>query len=154
MFKKLVFLSLFFCHSAFAELPSIIDPVIPATPPGAQVAAGYLSLTNNSDSTLTIDGASSAVAKKVEIHLSKVENDVAKMIKQDSVKVEAGATFEFKHGSYHLMLMGLENALKPGDVVDIILETSNGDILIEMPVKKMGLSKMKKKMDLKMDNSN
>jgi len=63
------------------------------------------------------------------------------MEKQESVSIEAGDRLEFKHGSYHLMLMDLPEPLKENDLVDIILVTSIGEMLIEMPIRKPGMSK-------------
>lgn len=133
-------LSLCFVSATLAanQLPMIIDPVVNATPPGAKVSAGYVSIMNKSDESLTLTGAYSPDIPKVEIHLSFVDNDVAKMEKQESVEIAAGETLQFKHGSYHLMLMGLTEPLKEGETVDIILTTSSGDLLIEMPIKKIG----------------
>jgi len=119
------------------EYPAIVDPFVTATPPGAKVSAGYLSLTNNSDTPVTITDAFSPTGIKVEIHLSSVVDDVAKMEKQDSVLIEPGATVNFEHGGYHLMLMELTEPLKENTSVDIILVTSVGDMLIEMPVQKL-----------------
>lgn len=120
-----------------AEYPIVIDPVVNATPPGAKVSAGYLSLTNESDKTITITGAYSPDIAKVEIHLSSVVDDVAKMEKQDNISIAAGATVKFEHGGYHIMLMGLTEPLVENTSIDVILTTSSGDMLIEMPVKKI-----------------
>jgi len=114
----------------------IIDPVVTATPPGAKVTAGYFKLMNKSAEDLTITGAYSPTISKIEIHLSTIKDDVASMVKQESLIIKAGDSLEFKHGSYHLMLMELSEPLKENDSVDVILITSAGEMLIEMPVKK------------------
>jgi len=123
------------------ELPNVLNPVVNATPPGAKVTAGYFTLENTTSEAITITGAYSPSITKVEIHLSTIENDVAKMIKQDSVVVPAGENLEFKHGGYHLMLMELTESLKPEQMVDIVLVTSKGDLMLEMPVMKMNMMK-------------
>jgi len=84
---------------------------------------------------------------KIELHRSVIKDDVAKMEKQESITILPGATVEFKHGDYHLMLMELTSQLEPGQTVDIILSTSVGDMMIEMPVQKMNMEKMS--MDMK-----
>jgi len=126
--------------SAASEFPMVIDPYINATPPGAKVTAGYFTLINENSAEIVITRAYSPTIAKVEIHRSFVKDDVAKMERQDSVILAPGATVEFKHGGYHLMLMALTEPLAAGQSVDIILSTSVGDMLIEMPVKKMGMS--------------
>lgn len=157
MRKILLFLSLWSASLAAAEFPIFIDPVVNATPPGAKVTAGYFTLVNETEKEITITDAYSPTIAKVEIHLSSVKDDVATMEKQDSVSVKAGDRLEFIHGSYHLMLMELSEPLKEDDLVDVILVTSIGEMLIEMPVKKPGTNKTKhnhvdmKKDDMKMD---
>lgn len=143
MRKIIFFLSLWSASVAAAEFPIIIDPVVNATPPGAKVTAGYFTLVNETDKDITITGAYSPTITKLEIHLSSIKDDVASMTKQDSVSVEIGGKLEFAHGSYHLMLMDLTKPLRENDMVDIILITSSGDMLIEMPVRKPGMKKGK-----------
>lgn len=133
-----------------AEYPLVLDPYATATPPGATVSAGYFSLTNQGDENITITDAYSPDVVKVEIHLSTVVNDVAKMEKQLQVEIPAGTTLEFEHGSYHIMLMGLTEPLVEGSTVDLILVTSVGDMLIELPVKKLSAMTMEKHDDSKM----
>lgn len=137
--RKLLTLLCFISVVAKAsDLPIIIDPVVNANPPGTSVTAGYMTLSNKTDADITITGASSPTVPKVEIHLSSMKDDVASMEKQDSVTVKAGESLVFEHGSYHLMLMDLTEPLKEEQMVDIIIESSAGDFLIEMPVKKIG----------------
>ncbi len=139
MRNLIIFLGLWSASVFATDFPMIIDPVVSATPPGAKVTAGYLTLVNESDKDIIINGAYSPTIAKVEIHLSRIKNDVASMEKLDSVTVKSGEKLEFKHGSYHLMLMELTGPLKENDLVDVILSTSIGDMLIEMPVKKPGM---------------
>ncbi len=129
---------LFSSISSASEFPIILDPVVNATPPGAAVTAGYLTLINETSSEIVITGAYSPTIAKVEIHRSIIKDDVAKMELQDSVSLAPGATVKFEHGGYHLMLMALTKPLEEGQSVDIILSTSVGDMLIEMPVQKLG----------------
>ncbi len=117
-----------------AELPQISNARIIQPPPGAKVAAAYFDLTNPGSSELLVSGINSSIASKTELHLSKVENDIAKMIKQDQIAVPAGQTLQFKHGSYHVMFMGLHDALETGDTVDIVLQTNAGEFSVSIPV--------------------
>lgn len=140
MRKLLFILCLWSTIGAASEFPMIIDPVVNATPPGAKVTAGYLTLVNETDNEIVITGAYSPTIAKVEIHRTVIKDDIAKMESQQSVSLAPGATVEFTHGSYHLMLMALTKPLAEGQSVDIILTTSVGDMLIEMPVKKIGMA--------------
>jgi len=83
---------------------------------------------------LVITGATSPSIPMVSLHLSSIEDDVAKMQEQDSVSIDAGTSLEFKHGSFHLMLMGLKENLTPGTTIDITLQTNTGELPIQFPV--------------------
>ena len=124
---------------AQAELPLVTDPRVPATPPGADVAAGYFTLTNSGEQPLHVKGVSSTTVDRVEMHRTQVTDDVARMQRQQRVTVEPGESLAFEHGGYHLMLMNLEAPLQVGDVIDITLDTSAGPVDISMPVVKHGM---------------
>lgn len=119
---------------ANAEPPVISEARIIQPPPGAKVAAAYFTIRNNSEEPLEITGASSEAIANISIHLSSIVDDIAKMIPQDSVTIEAGSSLEFKHGSYHLMLMGLNAALAPGSMLAFEIDTSTGAIPIMIPI--------------------
>ncbi len=124
--------------AAVAELPLISDARIIQPPPGAPVAGGYLTINNTSEDELVVNGASSEHIATVELHLSEVVDDVATMREMDQIVVPAGGTLEFKHGSYHLMLMGLDAPLQAGDDVQITIESSAGPIPVTLPVVRPG----------------
>jgi len=98
------------------------------------VAAAYFKINNVNEEALVITGASSSTIPMVGLHLSSIENDVAKMEEQDSITVAAGKSLEFKHGSFHLMLMGLKENLTPGSMIDITLQTNSGELPLQFPV--------------------
>ena len=119
---------------AFAELPQVSNARVIQPPPSANVAAAYFDLTNPSDQSLEISGVVSDAADRAELHLSKVENDVAKMVKQDQITLDAGESLAFEQGSYHVMLMGLNEELIAGSSLQITLQTSAGELVITVPV--------------------
>ena len=117
-----------------AELPQISDARVVQPPPGAKVAAAYFTISNPGDQPLAITNAASDIAQRVEVHLSFVEDDVAKMEKQESVTVPPGESLEFRHGSYHVMFMGLNQELVAGESLDLVLNTSAGDVAVRVPI--------------------
>lgn len=119
---------------ANAQPPEISSARIIQPPPGAKVAAAYFTILNTSSEPLLITGVSSEAIPQVSIHLSAVVNDVAKMIPQESVSIAAGESLEFKHGSYHIMLMGLSAPLSPGSMIAFEIETSAGVLPIMIPI--------------------
>lgn len=120
--------------SVLAHMPQIQDARVVQPPPGANVAAAYFTINNHGAEDLILTDAEGDIADQVELHLSFVENDVAKMEKQESIVIPPGQSLEFKHGSYHVMFMGLKQDLVAGESLDIVLNTSAGDIDVTIPI--------------------
>jgi copper(I)-binding protein len=95
----------------------IIDhPWARATPPGAEVAGGYLAIENAGEEADRLVSATAEVAGRVEIHEMNVVDGVMKMRPlPGGVEIPAGGAVELKPGSYHLMLMDLARPLKEGE---------------------------------------
>jgi len=120
--------------AAFAELPVIQNAMINPTPPGAKVAAAYLTLHNPGDEVLTLNSVSSPVISRVEIHKTEIVDDIAKMRRQESVKVGSGESMKFTHGGLHVMLMDLEGPMMPGDTIELVFHTNHGNVSVDVPV--------------------
>lgn len=73
--------------------------------PGMGMSAAYLSLTNNSDRTVSITRVTSTQFESVELHESTVEDGVARMRAVPRLEIPAGATVTLQRGGKHLMLM-------------------------------------------------
>jgi periplasmic copper chaperone A len=69
----------------------------------------------------------SSVAASAELHEMKLENDVMRMRPVEKLELPAGKKVNLKPGGYHLMLMGLKNQIKVGDVIPLrlILQDKN-----------------------------
>lgn len=76
---------------------------------------------------MKVVGATSAVAGVVEIHEMAMQNNVMRMRAIESLPLPAGQPVELKPGGYHVMLMDLNRALKPGEKVAIELQLETGD---------------------------
>lgn len=126
--KPLIFISMFmFCALSQAQLEAN-DAYVRAMPPGQPNTAAFLSLSNTSKQSVELVSATTSVAKKAEYHShTKDEKGVMRMAKEESIKIEAGETFQFKTGGYHIMLMGLSKTLKPGETVSITLKDKLGN---------------------------
>ncbi len=79
----------------------------------------------------TLVGASTPVAEDVEVHEMKLEGGVMKMRAAPRLVLPAGKTVVLKPGGYHIMLMGLKQQLKAGDVVPITLKLESAKREIE-----------------------
>lgn len=61
-----------------------------------------------------------------------------KMREVPSIDIKAGGQTELKPGSYHVMLIGMQQALKDGDTVSLTLNFDDGSRQqIEAPVRKI-----------------
>jgi copper(I)-binding protein len=88
-----------------------------ATPGGAQVAGGYMKITNNGKDADRLTGGNFPIASKFEVHEMKTVGDVMTMRPVTSLDIKPGETIEFKPGGYHVMFMGLKQGLKEGDTI-------------------------------------
>jgi copper(I)-binding protein len=76
------------------------------------------------------------IATAVELH-ETIERD-GKMVMQPRLQfdIPAGGTLEMEPGSYHIMLLGLKQGLKPGDTVKVTLTFRKaGEMSLEALVK-------------------
>ncbi|WP_246184794.1 copper chaperone PCu(A)C [Paracoccus aestuariivivens] len=101
----------------------ISSPFSRATPPGAPVGGGFLTVANGGSADDRLVSASSPAAEKVEIHEMAMEGDVMKMRQlPDGLPIPAGTSVDLKPGGFHLMLMGLKQPLIEGESVPLTLE--------------------------------
>jgi copper(I)-binding protein len=97
---------------------SIGHPWSRATPPGAAVGAGYLTIANTGAEPDRLVSATVAGAGRVQIHAMAEEGSVMTMRGvTEGLEIPAGATVELAPGGYHLMLMDLARPLKEGERV-------------------------------------
>jgi periplasmic copper chaperone A len=86
-----------------------------ATPNGAKVAGGYLTVTNTGAEPDTLTGATLEGAGRAEIHSMAMEGGVMKMAPvEGGLVIKPGETVALKPGGYHLMFLDLTAQLKQG----------------------------------------
>ncbi|MDH4394767.1 MAG: copper chaperone PCu(A)C [Limnobacter sp.] len=91
-----------------------------------QMATGaYMKITSNKDGMIV--GVTSPVAEVAEIHEMKMEGDVMRMRALESIPVKAGSTIELAPGGYHVMLMGLNQAVNEGKAFEIKVQFVGSD---------------------------
>jgi copper(I)-binding protein len=89
-----------------------------ATPKGAQVAAGYLTIKNDGAEPDRLVSASAGFAGKVEMHQSSMVDGMMKMRPAaEGIEIPPGSTVTLGPGGYHLMFMELAGPLNAGDTV-------------------------------------
>jgi periplasmic copper chaperone A len=94
-----------------------------ATPGGAKIGGGYLTIDNKGSTPDRLLGASADIADRVQIHEMSVNNGVMTMRPLDKgLAIEPGKTVKLAPGGYHLMLLDLKSPLKQGDRLPVTLE--------------------------------
>ena len=95
---------------------TVTSPWTRATPGGAKIAGGYLTITNNGTAPDRFVGVKSEPTDHVEIHEMSMSDGVMKMRPlPNGLEIKPGETVELKSGGYHLMFMDLKQALKAGE---------------------------------------
>jgi periplasmic copper chaperone A len=119
----------------------VIDhPWSRATPKSANVAGGYVKITNTGSTPDRLVGGSADVAKKFEVHEMSMDGGVMKMRElKDGLEIPAGKTVELKPGSYHIMMVNLSHPLAAGEKVKGSLTFEKaGKVDVEFAVQAMG----------------
>ncbi|MGE4072059.1 MAG: copper chaperone PCu(A)C [Lysobacterales bacterium] len=97
------------------------DAWVRLAPPGAAVMAGYLTLSNSSEQSVLVQGASSADFDKAELHSMSMDGGVMQMRKLELIEVKVGQEIKLAPGGNHLMLIGPKRSFKAGDQIDVAL---------------------------------
>jgi len=105
---------------------AVHDAWIRAMPPGATMAAGYATLSNDGDAPVTILTAQSDTFRNVTLHETIVSGDVSKMREVHRLVVAPGATIKLEPGGRHLMLMSPRHDVVAGDKVGITFLLRDG----------------------------
>jgi len=112
----------------------IHDPFVPA--PAADVAALYLVVQDTSGQGDRLLGASAARFARAMLHQTRREGDRVRMVSAgDGLAVPPGGRLELAPGGNHVMLMGLDGRIAPGDRLAVELEFEGaGRVVVEAPV--------------------
>lgn len=110
-----------------------------ATPGGAKVGVGYMEIRNRGKQAERLLGASSPVAQRVEMHVTRREGEVVQMRQVESFAIPARQRIELHPGGGHFMLVDLARPLKKGERVPLTLRFERaGEVEIEMEVQEIG----------------
>lgn len=111
-----------------------------ATPGGAKVAGGYLTIENKGTAPDRLIGGTADIAGKVEIHVMSMDKGVMKMHALDKgLAIEPGKTVKLAPGGYHVMLEELKGPLKQGDKVPVALQFEKaGKVTVTFDVESVG----------------
>lgn len=95
-----------------------------------------MTLKNQGQSDDTLLSAKTDAAKTVELHETKMdENDVMRMQPVPNIPLPAGGSVMLKPGGLHMMLIGMQKELAPGDKISLTLTfEKTGPITVEAEV--------------------
>jgi periplasmic copper chaperone A len=118
----------------------IAAPWARATPGGARVGGGYMTITNTGKEPDRLIGGSAEIAGIFELHEMKMEGNVMKMrALEKGIEINPGQTIEFRPGGYHVMFIDLKRGLKQGDIVkgELVFEKA-GRVAVAFKVESRG----------------
>jgi periplasmic copper chaperone A len=110
-----------------------------ATPPGAKVAVGYMEIRNHGQQPDRLLSASTELAQRVQMHITRQEGDVMKMREVKSFEIPARERYELRPGGAHMMLVDIVRPLKKGErfTMRLVFERA-GELEIELEVQEQG----------------
>jgi copper(I)-binding protein len=111
-----------------------------ATPGGAKVGGGYLTIENKGTTPDRLIGGSSPAAAKVEVHEMAMTNGVMTMRPvKGGLSIPPGQSVTLMPGGYHIMMMELKAPLKKGDKVPVTLTFEKaGEVKVTFDVQGIG----------------
>jgi hypothetical protein len=127
-------------HDYKAGSLEIKHPWSRATPKGAPVAGGYMTITNTGSAPDRLVGGSTSGAGKFEIHEMSMDGGVMKMRPlANGLEIKPGETVELKPGSCHLMFVGVTRPFEQGKPVKGTLQFEKaGTVEVEYAVESIG----------------
>lgn len=137
-FISSLFIVLFTSSLLMASSIEVKNQYVRATPPNIPNSAAFMKIINNTSKDISIIGAKSNIAKKVELHTHDMKNGMMRMYQVQKVDVKANSNVMFKPGSFHVMFLGLNQPLKESQNITFTLLLSNGEkVNVTAPVKKV-----------------
>jgi periplasmic copper chaperone A len=114
-----------------------------ATPKGASVGGGYMTITNTGSTPDRLVGGSTDVASRFEVHEMKMDNGVMKMRPVNGgLEIKPGQTVTLDPSGYHVMFIGLKHQLMQGQQFKGTLEFAKaGKVDVEFSVAGIGAMK-------------
>src|ERR1700761_3305869 len=111
-----------------------------ATPNGAKIGSGYLTIENKGAAPDRLVGVSADVAGKVEVHEMATKDGVMTMRPLETgLAIDPGKTVKLAPGGYHLMMFDLKSPLKQGDALPVTLEFEKaGKVKVSLDVQGIG----------------
>ncbi|MBN9063125.1 MAG: hypothetical protein BGP06_02065 [Rhizobiales bacterium 65-9] len=130
-------------QAVFRAGPLIVENVwARATPTGAKIGGGYLTVKNNGKEPDRLVGFSSPLADHGELHEMAMTDGVMKMREVRGIDIAPGETISLKPGGLHLMFVDIKRALTSGETIKgrLVFEKA-GPVDVEFSVAPIGASR-------------
>ena len=95
----------------------IEQPWVRATPGGAKVAGGYMTITNTGSEPDRLIGGVLPQAGRFGVHEMKMNGNVMQMREVEGLEIKPGQKIELSPSGYHVMFTELREPLKQGDTL-------------------------------------
>jgi copper(I)-binding protein len=95
-------------------------------PPGVDTAAVYFELKNPGSKSVTVVGATSAIATQVMVHETSLVEGQSRKRMREKIPVPAGKTVAFAPEGLHVMLIGFKYDVVVGDEIPVTLLLEDG----------------------------
>lgn len=115
-----IFLLLSFNILANSQI-EILTPVIRLPPPGQNVSAIFLKISNKSQKDLSLIKVSGDFAEQFELHTMEMKDNMMRMRQVDLILLKKETTTELKSGGLHIMVFDIKKPLENDKVYDLKL---------------------------------
>jgi periplasmic copper chaperone A len=105
--------------AVLAQSVEVKDAWVRGTVPAQKGTGAFMEIT--AKTAVRLVQAESPVAQSVELHNMTMDKGVMRMGPVDSIDVPAGKTVKLASGGYHVMFIGLNRQMKPGERVPLKL---------------------------------
>jgi periplasmic copper chaperone A len=106
-------------HEVTVKGVTVAHPWARAMPGGATVGSAFAEIKTDKDTSDRLVGVSSPIAKSAEVHSMTMDGNVMKMRRLDGIDLKPGESHILKPMAEHIMLFGLTEPLKEGDLVKL-----------------------------------
>lgn len=137
-----VFTPAAFAHDVKAGALEIDHPWSRATAGQAANGAAFMTITNKGATADKLVAAATPAAAKVELHTHVMDGGVMRMREvEGGIDLPAGATVALAPGGLHVMLLGLAQPLKEGEMVPMTLTFRDaGTVAVKVKVESVGFT--------------
>lgn len=114
------------CASAGATI-ALENWWVRALPPSQTMTAAYGSITNTGAAAMTLSGATTEAAQRVELHTTQQSDGQVRMLPMAFPTLAPGERLVLEPGGPHLMLMGVTTMPALGSTVTLCVQMTTGE---------------------------